>query len=510
MSPPDLPQTCDDDGSEDPHAGSIGCASAIPKEQMNKNILIFADGTGQAGGLTPDQKLSNIYKLYRACRAGPESCIDQRQQVAFYDAGLGTSQDGGRFGPALWRRLLVLWSAATGRGISRNITDCYEALLRLYEPGDRIYLFGFSRGAYTVRCLGGVLNLCGIPTAAIDGGPVPRRGAAARAIAREAVRDVYEHGAGRDRARFEPERNELARRFRRKYRSGTDAESNVNPYFIGVFDTVAALGVKGPQRALLLLLLFVLFAGLSFLAAWGASALFGGSRGQWWLVLLTFVTGCSALGMLQSSLRVIHDYPEQGKVRWHLAGWHSGFYDRLLSQKVQYGRHALAIDEKRAAFSRVEWGQKGNQPERPGGLDWLPQVWFAGDHSDIGGSYAEDESRVADIALCWMIGQAQEVPDPILVDRSKLHLFPDPFAMQHCQVAEWNEAMRWLPVKLRPRWKIRSRVEASGAPYHPSVMKRLAASAVLQHDSARPYRPYALKFDPALHLYYEGPEDVVG
>ena len=46
--------------------------------------------------------------------------------------------------------------------------------------------------------------------------------------------------------------------------------------------------------------------------------------------------------------------------------------------------------------------------------------------------------------------------------------------------------------------------------YHPSVMKRLAASAVLQHDSARPYRPYALKFDPALHLYYEGPEDVVG
>ena len=222
---------------------------------MNKNILIFADGTGQAGGLTPDQKLSNIYKLYRACRAGPESCIDQRQQVAFYDAGLGTSQDGGRFGPVLWRRLLVLWSAATGRGISRNITDCYEALLRLYEPGDRIYLFGFSRGAYTVRCLGGVLNLCGIPTAAVDGGPAPRRGAAARAIAREAVRDVYEHGAGRDRAKFEPERNELARRFRHKYRSGTDAESNVNPYFIGVFDTVAALGVKGPQRALLWLLL---------------------------------------------------------------------------------------------------------------------------------------------------------------------------------------------------------------------------------------------------------------
>ncbi len=51
---------------------------------MGKNIVIFSDGTGQAGGVRPDQHLSNIYKLYRACRTGPDSTINPAEQVAFY------------------------------------------------------------------------------------------------------------------------------------------------------------------------------------------------------------------------------------------------------------------------------------------------------------------------------------------------------------------------------------------------------------------------------------------
>jgi uncharacterized protein (DUF2235 family) len=57
---------------------------------MPKNILIFSDGTGQAGGLTPDQNISNIYKLYRATRCGPENNIDPSRQLTFYDPGLGS------------------------------------------------------------------------------------------------------------------------------------------------------------------------------------------------------------------------------------------------------------------------------------------------------------------------------------------------------------------------------------------------------------------------------------
>ena len=62
---------------------------------MSRNILIFSDGTGQAGGLTPDQRISNVYKLYRAARVGPDSSINPAEQLAYYDAGLGSRPPGG-------------------------------------------------------------------------------------------------------------------------------------------------------------------------------------------------------------------------------------------------------------------------------------------------------------------------------------------------------------------------------------------------------------------------------
>jgi hypothetical protein len=60
---------------------------------MPKNILIFSDGTGQAGGVTFDENRSNIYKQFRATRCGPDSTIDPSEQVAFYDPGLGSPRD---------------------------------------------------------------------------------------------------------------------------------------------------------------------------------------------------------------------------------------------------------------------------------------------------------------------------------------------------------------------------------------------------------------------------------
>jgi uncharacterized protein (DUF2235 family) len=213
-----------------------------------KNILIFSDGTGQAGGVRPDQHLSNVYKLYRASRTGPDSSVDPAKQIAFYDAGLGTDDDAGHSLISAITFLRKLLASATGRGITRNITDCYEAILNAHEPGDRIFLFGFSRGAYTVRSVAGVLALCGVPTKGGDGRALPRFRAETRSIADEAVRKVYEHGAGKPIADYEEERNEQARRFRAKYGSETDGHANVDPYFIGVFDTVASLGAKGAAR----------------------------------------------------------------------------------------------------------------------------------------------------------------------------------------------------------------------------------------------------------------------
>jgi uncharacterized protein (DUF2235 family) len=63
---------------------------------MSRNIVIFSDGTGQAGGFRFDEDRSNIYKMYRAMRTGPDSTVDPAKQVAFYDPGLGSQADGGR------------------------------------------------------------------------------------------------------------------------------------------------------------------------------------------------------------------------------------------------------------------------------------------------------------------------------------------------------------------------------------------------------------------------------
>lgn len=92
--------------------------------------------------------------------------------------------------------------------------------------------FGFSRGAYTARCVGAASGLCGIPTQSKDGVALPRYGKALRAIADEAVAKVYEHGSGKDDADgvYEKERLEKARRFRAQCASGNELESNAAPY----------------------------------------------------------------------------------------------------------------------------------------------------------------------------------------------------------------------------------------------------------------------------------------
>ena len=62
---------------------------------MAKNIVVFSDGTGEQGGVRPDQVLTNVYKLYRASRVSGDNVVDAKKQVAFYDPGLGTVSDGG-------------------------------------------------------------------------------------------------------------------------------------------------------------------------------------------------------------------------------------------------------------------------------------------------------------------------------------------------------------------------------------------------------------------------------
>lgn len=250
-------------------------------EFRGRNILIFSDGTGQAGGLLFDEARSNVYKLFRATRCGPDSTIDPDKQLAFYDPGLGSKLGGERIKIGMLRRIYNVISSATGLGITENIVDCYSALIQLWRPGDRIFLFGFSRGAYTARCLGGVLGLCGLPMHMANGSPLRRDPASVRAIAVEAVKRVYRHGSGAGvretsdpkkkerwtarKNKLEVQRRALGDQFRAKYGSSTsDNHSNAIPHFIGVWDTVAAVGLSRPAWAALkvgLAILAIVLAG---------------------------------------------------------------------------------------------------------------------------------------------------------------------------------------------------------------------------------------------------------
>lgn len=82
-----------------------------------RNILIFSDGTGQAGGVQLDEFRTNVYKLFRATRCGPDSDIDPDKQIAFYDPGLGSSLAGDDIKVNFLRRIYNFLSSATGLSI---------------------------------------------------------------------------------------------------------------------------------------------------------------------------------------------------------------------------------------------------------------------------------------------------------------------------------------------------------------------------------------------------------
>ncbi|WP_454617626.1 DUF2235 domain-containing protein [Bradyrhizobium cenepequi] len=468
---------------------------------MSKNIVIFSDGTGQAGGINFDEARTNVYKLYRACRVGPDTDIDPSEQVAFYDPGLGSSVDGGHFKVGWLRWLYNILSMATGLGVTRNIVDCYAAILTLYEDGDRIFLIGFSRGAYTVRSVAGVMSYCGIPRHLPGGSSLRRDPKSIRQLAEHAVKDVYQFCSSYDRKAIGPyrqfimeTRDAIARQFREQHGSSLTVDNaeqaNVYPYFIGVFDTVAALGHK-----YLGLALFVL----------GAATLLG--LRQLGITLDPFfpwaerlARDLSYLGLAFTVLVILKNYlkiapplPGYGfftrLATLHFTQPKHKFYDTTLNAHVGYAKHALSIDENRADFKRVPWSpvaEKQNKRDDQKNL-YFEQVWFPGVHADIGGGYLENEARLSDVALNWMVAGASLIPDGLKHNGSLLRLSPDPTGPQHNE-----QAGSFLKAGVRDVPKNKE-TGLSESPMHKSVYQRFNAKSVLLYDRIGKYRPDNLR-----------------
>ena len=119
-----------------------------------KNIVVCCDGTGNE----ISENISNVLKLYRTLRKTEKTTP---RQMVFYDPGVGTLARQNAWKKAV-QDASAIFGLATGYGLDDNVLDCYEFIVDNYADGDAIYLFGFSRGAYTVRVLAGLIHKVGL------------------------------------------------------------------------------------------------------------------------------------------------------------------------------------------------------------------------------------------------------------------------------------------------------------------------------------------------------------
>ncbi len=169
---------------------------------MNRRLIVFCDGTWNRADRPA---VTNVCKLREAVDESESAPV---RQLVHYEPGVGTRA---------WERVR---GGAFGVGLSRNVRHCYEFLVDHYEPGDELFFFGFSRGAFTARSLAGLVRNSGI----------------LRREHRDQVGDAYRLYRSRKPEDAPSER--AAQAFRSRF-SHPDAEIA----FLGVWDTVGALGI---------------------------------------------------------------------------------------------------------------------------------------------------------------------------------------------------------------------------------------------------------------------------
>jgi uncharacterized protein (DUF2235 family) len=192
---------------------------------MPKNVVLCCDGTANEFA----QDRTNVVKLFFTLVHDPD------RQVCCYHPGLGTMEPSGALTRAS-REVTKLLGKAIGLGLEDDIRDAYAFLMNHFEDGDRVYLFGFSRGAYTVRAVAAVLHMYGL----IRSGNEPLVPYAIRMMM--AINNIGE-SKRQDSKKLLDDYFDLARQFKDHFCIPC------HPYFIGVWDTVSSVGwIENPLR----------------------------------------------------------------------------------------------------------------------------------------------------------------------------------------------------------------------------------------------------------------------
>jgi uncharacterized protein (DUF2235 family) len=290
-----------------------------------KRIALFLDGTWNR----PDDNTN----VWRSKLLLSERDAIGNEQRAYYGVGVGT------------KRFERVRGGAFGEGLDANIRSAYQWLMSVYEEGDKIYLFGFSRGAYTARSLAGLINKCGLllPGASFS---VPQ------------LFERYKQGDdAKPLYKLRPDwipRNEWTA----EDVLLVDESRRVEIEFIGVWDTVGALGIPAGKLA----------------------------------------------KFVDNKLADRRDGKVATVAKWF--GLPSAYYFHSTTPSGLYNQmyQALAIDEQRPQFQPTLWTkfQPANKPDPPtlGADQKLEQRWFVGAHCNVGGGYRSDP--LAQIPLAWL------------------------------------------------------------------------------------------------------------
>ncbi|HSP49302.1 MAG TPA: DUF2235 domain-containing protein [Pseudolabrys sp.] len=309
---------------------------------MAKNIVLFSDGTGNSSA-SPFK--TNIWRLYQAIDIEPPTDPNVPQQIVYYDNGVGTEN----FKP------LAALGGSLGIGVWKNVRDIYTFVCRNYDMGDQIYGFGFSRGAFTIRLLMGLIGKCGLLKADSEAELV------------ECVQLAYEAYRRDFLIRASKQRQMIYHHILRppKYFKGEEGRPTAT----------IDLGEAGCQQ---------IFADIRFVGVWDT---------------------VDAYGMPVDELKIAID-------DWV---WPMSFADRDPSDRLLTIRHALSLDDERPTFRPVLWNEVIKDRHDPSDLtkqkilspERIQQVWFAGVHANVGGGYPDD--GLAFTALEWMMDEAAAV-----------------------------------------------------------------------------------------------------